>query len=104
MKDAGELGLFKDAAEHAKLRDQAFDTKSRIIPATEKNPDTGRTQFKKGWGTDPDTKRVHPSTETWDMIKRAIDARYESAVSSGNKTLAADLMSFKRRMIDEIEK
>jgi hypothetical protein len=82
MPTLDKLGLLKSAEEHALMRDVPFD-QNFFTTGAQKN---------------------YPTTESWDMIKRAIDARIDSAYSAGEKTKAADLITLKNRMIGEIEK
>jgi hypothetical protein len=45
-----------------------------------------------------------PTTESWDYVKRGLDRRIDQAYSSGDKTLARELVKLKGDMIGEIEK
>jgi hypothetical protein len=78
----GRLGLLREGEEHALMRGVPF-----------LNPETPAT-----------AASGHPTTESWDAIKRAIDARIERAYSSGANTRAADLVVLKNRLINEIRR
>lgn len=75
-----QLGLTREAEEHALMRGVPFA-----------NP-----------AAPPTAASGYPTTESWDMIKRAIDARIERAHAGGANTRAADLVTLKNRIIGEV--
>jgi hypothetical protein len=82
MPTLDKLGLLNSAEEHSLMRGVPFD-KNFFTTGPQKN---------------------YPTTESWDMVKRAIDSRIDGAYSAGEKTKAADLITLKNRMVGEIEK
>lgn len=81
MPTLDQLGLLNSAQEHALMRGVPFD----------RNFFTGGAQ------------KNFPTTESWDMVKRAVDSRINTAYASGDNTKAADLISLKNRMLSAIE-
>lgn len=81
----------------------AFDQAEKLAGITGDN--VNRTIFKSGvTQLNTGTATQFPTAQSWDYVKRGLDAQIDKAYSAGDKTTARALVGLKHEMIGEIEK